>query len=51
MDTGALTNAPAKISSVKPLRLTQWLICAKIAAVRRAVARPFRETGLQRKGG
>lgn len=28
MDTGALTNASAKISSVKPLRFTQWLICA-----------------------
>lgn len=28
MDTGALTNASAKISSVKALRFTQWLICA-----------------------
>lgn len=28
MDIGALTNASAKISSVKPLTFTQWLICA-----------------------
>lgn len=29
MDTGALANASAKISSVKQLRFTRWLICVQ----------------------